>query len=303
MKTEGSNTVRSIVLAAVVAGVVATLSTWFLDRSSLSNQVAQAAPAADVYQNIRSRGSIRAAYYVGAPYFTIDPNTKKKGGIFFQVVEGMGKKLNLKVEWTEEVGFGEMIEGLRSRRFDIVGSGIWINAARGNEADFTAPVLYDVVFAYARVGDQRFDSKLGMVNSPAVRISVIDGEMASTIAGTDFPLAKTEALPQSTDFTQMILNVVAKKADITFLGLATARKYEEANPGQIYNVAPDHPLRVFPAAIMLPQGQYSLKRAMDIALEEMLNNNEVESIILQNEDVPGSHYRVAPTYTNPASRK
>jgi ABC-type amino acid transport substrate-binding protein len=49
--------------------------------------------------------------------------------------------LNLKVEWTEEVGFGQMIEGLSARRYDIVGSGIWQNAARSEQADFSLPLL------------------------------------------------------------------------------------------------------------------------------------------------------------------
>lgn len=245
------------------------------------------------YSQIRRSGVIRAGYFVGAPYFTIDPNTKQKGGMFHDIVESLAAKLNLKVDWTEEVGFGEMAQGLSASRFDIVGSGVWINAARGSVADFSLPVLYDGVGAYVRQDDHRFDSDLRAANAKDVKISTIDGEMAASIASKDFPNATVLSLPQNTDFTQMILNVVSQKADLTFLALGPARKYMQANPGQIRSVTPAAPIRVFPTALMLPEGEFQLKEAIDNALLEMINSGEIESIIRKYEEVPGSHLRVA----------
>ena len=64
-----------------------------------------------------------------------------------------------------------MIEGLDTNRYDVVGSGIWINASRGRGADFTIPLLYDAVCAYVRDDDRRFDDNVGA------------GDVATGIAG------------------------------------------------------------------------------------------------------------------------
>jgi ABC-type amino acid transport substrate-binding protein len=199
----------------------------------------------------------------------------------------------------EEVGFGEMAEGLSAGRFDVVASGIWISPDRARVADFTTPLLYDAVFPFVRSDDHRFDAKLDAANDPKITISTIDGEMAATIASADFPRAKTLSLPQSTDFTQMILNVASSRADLTFLALGPAEKYMRANPGQLRRLSADQPTRLFPTAIMLPQGEYSLKRSLDLVINDMLNTGEAEKIIAKYEETPGEHLRVARPFQLP----
>lgn len=295
MKTPKNPSLFSTCLVAAIIALVVTLgSSWVIPR--IYPPEGQNLPSQSVYDAVKARGTIRAAYFVGAPLFMLDPNTKQKSGIFHDVVESVAQRLNLRVEWTEEVGFGDMAEGLKVRRFDIVGSGVWINAARGAVADFSIPVVYDAVCAYSRFDDHRFDEDISKANAKEVRISTIDGEMAATIARSDFPQASIVSLPQNSDFTQMILNVANNKADLTFLGLGPARKYEAANPNQIRNITKGQPIRVFPTAIMLPASQYAFKREIDLALIELQNSGESESIIKRYEDTPGSHLRVAPGY-------
>lgn len=230
----------------------------------------------------------------------IDPNTKQKSGIFFDIVNAAAAKLGLKVDWTEEVGYGEMIQGLNARRYDIVGSGVWINAARGKDADFTIPAYYDAVMPFVRQDDNRFDQNLSILNSPQFTISTMDGELGAAIAQTTFPAAKTLQLPQTADFTQMILNVINHKADVVFLALAAARDFQAANPGTIKAVRPSQPIQVFPVAIMLPKGQYDLQSSLDYAITEMLTDGEIEAILQKYEKVPGSFVRSALPYQAPA---
>ncbi|HXN25280.1 MAG TPA: transporter substrate-binding domain-containing protein [Candidatus Dormibacteraeota bacterium] len=193
------------------------------------------------YSQIRSSGTIRAAYAVGAPLFEIDPNTSQKSGIFYDITNAAAKHLGLRVEWTEEVGYGQMIQGLSDRRYDIVGSGVWINADRGKSADFTNAAYYDAVYVYARNGDTRFKD-ISNINSPSFTISTMDGELGAAIAKADFPRARTLELPQNADFAQMILNVVSGKADVVFLAAAPARAYQVANPGKIMVTEPNRPV-------------------------------------------------------------
>ncbi|MBI4066146.1 transporter substrate-binding domain-containing protein [Candidatus Gottesmanbacteria bacterium] len=292
---------RSIIIPAAVSAFVVAVVLFSIpgllpDRSSESTN------SQLLYSQIRTSGTIRAAYAVGAPLFTIDPNTKQKSGIFHDVVTAAATRLGLKVDWTTEVGYGEMIEGLNTRRYDIVGSGVWINTARAKGGDFTVPIFYDAVFAYVKDGDARFDKDISVLNSPNFTISTMDGELGATIAKEDFPNAKTLELPQNADFAQLILNVVSGKADIVFLAAAPARSYQAASPGKIRVVDPKKPLRIFPNAIMIPQGQYELRQVLNYSLMEMLNDGEVESILKKYEKVPGSLLRIAPPY-QPAEAK
>jgi len=252
-----------------------------------------------LYSQIRDSGTIRAAYAVGAPLFTIDPNTQHKSGIFYDIVTTAAAKLGLKVNWNEQVGYGEMIQGLNAGRYDIVGSGVWINADRGKDADFTIPVYYDAVYPYARPTDTRFDKNISILNSPDHVISTMDGELGAAIAKADFPKARTLSLPQTSDFTQLILNVTTGKADVVFLAASAARAYQSVHPDQIKVVNAATPVRIFGDAIMLPQGQYTLREALNIALTEMLNDGEIDAILQKYETVPGSFLRVAPPYQIP----
>ncbi len=282
----------TVVISAVTASIVATVLFLLLSLREPGTSTA----TRPVYDRIRTNGTLRAAYAVGAPLFMIDPNTKQKSGVFYELVEGAATKLGVKVSWTEEVGYGEMVQGLAANRYDIVGSGVWINGARGKDADFTIPVYYDAVLAYVRDGDTRFDEDLSILNSPSYTISTMDGELGAVIAETDFPNARKVALPQMADFTQLILNVINKKADVVFLALAPARQYQAKHPGVIRSVGSGKPVRFFPVAIILPKGAYELKHSLDYALTEMLTNGEVETILRKYEKSTGSFLRVAPPY-------
>jgi ABC-type amino acid transport substrate-binding protein len=161
---------------------------------------------------VLERGTIRAAYIVTPPRTIKDPNTGRLSGISVDAFEEAAGLMNLKVEWVEEVSWATFLEGLKTDRYDVVASGIWPTASRGKQADFSVPIMYSVVHAYVRVDDTRFDQDLGLINSPNIKISTIDGEAAELIADAKFPQAQQLALPQMSSLSEMMLNVVNNKA-------------------------------------------------------------------------------------------
>lgn len=280
--------IRTAAIAAVAAALVSLIFLALTTtQQSTTTHVGQ-------YQRIQSSGVLRAAYAVGAPLFMIDPNSKQKSGLFYDLTNVAASKLGLTVQWTDEVGYGEMIAGLKANKYDIVGSGIWMNASRGKDADFSIPVYYDAVFAYVSEGDTRFDSAIAALNDPKYTISTMDGELGAAIAATDFPRARTLALPQNADFSQLILNVINHKADLVLLSSAAARQYQIANPGKLRQVPTKNPIRLFPVTLLLPKGSYELKQALDASLTEMLNNGELEKLLVNYEKAPNSFIRVHP---------
>lgn len=244
------------------------------------------------FERVIKDGKIRCGWVTNPPACFKDAKTGELKGIFVEAIETAAEKMKLKVEWTEEVGFGSMIEGLKANRYDMVPCAIWPTSARAREADFSIPLYYSGVCAYVRADDNRFFNKLDAINSPNITIATIDGEMAKAIAATDFPQAKTLELPQLSDISTMLLNVKEKKADVTFVELFFAFEFLKNNPGSIKNITPGNPVRVFPNTILLPRNQPEFEALVNTALEELTNLGTVDKLIDKYEPYPGTFYRL-----------
>lgn len=248
------------------------------------------------YHHVKETSIIRCGYVSNPPSCIIDPTTKKLSGIFVEVMEILAKNLNLKLEWVEEVGFGTMIEGIESNRYDIVPCAIWPNSDRAQHADFTIPLFYSGIGVYVRNDDNRFINNLQLINSSEISIATIDGEMAESIAKTDFPNAKTIQLPQLSQISNMLLNVQNKKADVSFVELYFAHEFLKNNPNTIKNIVPNNPIRIFPNTILLKAGEYKLKSMLNIALEQLINLGIIDKLIDKYEPEPGTFYRLQKPY-------
>lgn len=248
------------------------------------------------YDRIIETGIIRCGYVSNPPSCMVDPNTKKLTGIVVEAIEFAAKNLGLKVEWTEEVGFGSMIEGIKANRYDMVPCAIWPNAARARHVDFSIPLFYSGVGIYVRQTDNRFVDNIKAIDSKDVIIATMDGEMADTIARTDFPMAKTLQVPQLSEITTMLLNVKNNKADVTFVELFFANEFLKNNPGSIKNITPDKPVRIFPNTIMLKKGEFMLKSMINTSLEELINQGIINKLLDKYEPAPGTFYRLRSPY-------
>jgi ABC-type amino acid transport substrate-binding protein len=212
------------------------------------------------------------------------------------VLEAAAGKLGFKVTYAEEVSWGTMIEAMNSSRIDMMATGIWPNANRGKFASFSSPIFYSPVAAYVRAADTRFDGAIAKVNDSAIRISVVDGEMAEQIAKTDFPRAQRISLPQQTQVSQLLLEVQSGKSDITFVEPAVARDYIASNPGRVRPVGGIPPVRTFPTTLMTSNASPKLLNMLNVAIDELVRNGEVDAIIDRYEKDPNTIVRVKRTY-------
>lgn len=253
-----------------------------------------------VYDKVVSSGTIRACYTPYPPAAIKDPNTGKLSGVFVETLNKAAQNMGMKVDWNAEVGWGEMIESLNTDKCDIIGSPAWSNSTRGKSAEFSQPVYYSAINAYVRVNDNRFNSDISIANNANYKLATVDGETSQVIASRQFPNAKTVQLPQQTDVSQMLLNVVDGKADMAFLEPTVANQYIKSNPGKIKNVSTVKPVVIYGNIMMIKKGEFEFKSAIDNALIELLNNGYVDGLIDSYEkEYPGGFYRVAVPYTLP----
>ena len=268
--------------------------------SGCSTAVRQEAKELSVYDRVIKTGKLRCGYVVYTPGCIKDPNTGKLSGIGVEAIELVAQKLGLKVEWTEEVGWGTMIEGLQTGRYDLIATPIWTNANRAKVVDFAKPLFFSPVYAYVspRNSVQSTES-LSWLNSPSHTIATIDGETGEIIAQEDFPQAKTSSLPQLSDVSQLLLNVSTGKAEVAFVEPAVAVEFLKHNKGAVKVFSEDQPVRVFSNCWMFRRNQTEFKAMIDTVLDQLHNSGAINRIVAKFESSPGVFYRVALPYQKP----
>ncbi len=245
--------------------------------ASLSAAVAavgcsRATPAATVssaLQRANSSGQLRAAYISYPPSLVVDPSTKSIAGIMHDVMALVSQSLDLKLDYSEETTWATMIETVETGRADLVVTGLWPSARRARRAVFSDPIYYSPVKAYVRAGDVRFTGDIAAANDPAIRIATIDGELSATIAAESFVSAIAASLPQSTDVSQLLLQLTTNKADLTFVETAIAEEFIAKNGNTIAAVEDVPAVRLFPNTIMAAAGETGLMNAINVALREL----------------------------------
>lgn len=251
----------------IIVGIIALVALFvgFSAKNSTTQSVAD---------KVVDRGEIRIGYIIYPPLLSKDEATGKLSGISYDLVEAAATKLNLKTNWVEEVGWGSAIEGLKTKRYDILGTQMWPNSARAREAVFSTAPFNSVIYPYVKAGDTRFDGNLSRLNSNQYSISAVDGEMATFIAAQDYPNAKLNTLPQLTSYAEVLLNIVNGKADIGFIEPSTANDLLKTNPGKIVRVG-NTPVRTFGNSFAFARGQESMVSMWNVAISELINDGTV----------------------------
>lgn len=283
---------------AILSGIVAAIVAVALVNLTNVGKTGGEGKSSE-FQNILATKTIRCGYVVYPPGLVKDPNTGKIGGIFPEALESVAERLGYAIVWAEEVGWGTMVEGLRAGRYDAVCSPVWANATRAQFVEFTKPLFFSGIGVYVRADDHRFDSDLGAINSPDVKIATIDGEMTSIIADQDYKQAERVALPQNSDVSQVLLNVLDRKADVTFVEPYIAEEFMKTRPGALRNLVPNRPVRIFPNTMLVRQDEIEFKNLLDVMLAEALNSGRVDHLLAKYDLGGGTFYPLALPYREP----
>jgi len=219
-----------------------------------------------------------------------DPNTGKLSGIYHDVIEKIAGNVSLKVEWTEEVGWANQIEGLQAGRYDMICSPVSLNSGRARAADFSIPLFYSPVQVWVKADNNSLQS-IDQLNDPKIKIAVLDGEQTSVFARQFFPKAQTVSLPQTVQFSDLLLQVTTGKADVVFAEPLAVREFMESNPGSLKAITSTKPLVLVPNIFLLKRDEFVFKEMMDNALRELFNTGYMDQVISQYEKYPNSYVR------------
>lgn len=277
--------------------ILASSLVAFLAARQFPTQSASTTPEKEsTYARVLRTGEIRCAYAVYEPPLIKNPNTGQLSGIFYDVMEEAGRRLNLKIRWVEEVGYGTIAEGFVADRYDAFCNAVWPTPERSRGADFTIPLYYSPVDVIVRADDHRFDGDLTKLNDPAYTFAVKDGDVSASFAAQVFPRAHTVSIPDMADTSQLLVDLVHNKADAVISSPELMENFLGKNPGTVRDITPDHPINTPPNTIMIKPDQHQFKVMLDVTLQGLLSSGFVDAALEKYRDYHPAFLRVAPPY-------
>lgn len=268
----------------------------FLFFVLISPTVFAADQKASAFDRVMRTGTIKCAYILIPPETTKDLNTGQLSELAYDIAQEVGRRLNLKIEWAEEVGFQTLAAGLETGRYDAVCFSLYRYSIAAPKVDYSIPLFYSSTGIFVRADDRRFDGRAEALNNPDITIATIDSKMSQFIAAEDFPKAKTLSMPQMTDMPQMMLAVESGKADVALVNGLVAEGYLKANPGKLKNIAIESPVRIFSHGFAFAKEQYDLVKMIDITLEEMHDHGFIQKILDRYDLTAKTYIRAAKPY-------
>jgi polar amino acid transport system substrate-binding protein len=221
------------------------------------------------FERVLRTGTLRCGYVAWPPFLIKDPNTGAVSGIAADFMNAIADELALKLDWAEEVGWGNFHEGLNANRYDAMCVPVWESGARARIALLSRPLYNSPLFAYARDDDNRFDASLDAINDPSVRVTTLEGDVTRAIRAQLFPKSQELAIPQMGDPSEMVLNVTMKKADISLDNPFAVRTFNEKSNDKLKAVGGGKPVRLFANTIAVRLGETDFKNLLDSTIDAL----------------------------------
>lgn len=208
-----------------------------------------------------------------------DPNTGKMSGFIYDIMQEVGRSLNLKVEYTLEVPWDSIPMSLQSGKADAHCAGIWATPSRGRVMAFSKPLGYSSTAIFARKGDNRFDYNLERINQPDIRVALSDDDITTEIYRRDFSKAQKYELPQLSPPEELFLAIATKKADITFNGPSRLPVFERSYPNAVKAVPVKDTRYIFPSTVAVDIGEEKLLHVINTTIDQLINSGTIDRII------------------------
>lgn len=230
-----------------------------------------------VYERIMQTKTIHCGYADWAPFIVTDPNTKQVSGLMKEVMDEIGKRMGVKVEWTASLGWGEVTVAANGGKIDMFCNTIWTDVAQLQNMSLSRPLFYTPTYAYVRANDHRFDNNYEAINQPETTIIGIDGDTTYLTMTERFPKAKMLGLPNISGISEQVSSLLTKKGDVTLADPSAIGDFSRKNPGKIKQV-PGKPLFIMNEVLVTRAGEQQLMNVINTALYSLINEGFLDNL-------------------------
>jgi ABC-type amino acid transport substrate-binding protein len=242
--------------------------------------LAPQAHAASGFDEVMKTRTLRCAYAPITPFIVIDPATHQVSGLMVDLVNTIGERLNLKIDWSQEVGWGQIAEGMNTGKYDAFCGEIWQTAGRAGAMSFSTPTTYHKVFPCVSGKTNAYDASTDTLNAADKTFYGYDGDISMQTVKNLFPNAKATPIPDTMTWAEALQSVADGKADaIATCDKITVDGFNKNNPEKTLKIAaPDHPITVVNTGLALPLGDVKLKNMIDVTINEMVADGTLETL-------------------------
>jgi len=231
-----------------------------------------------ILDRIRQTGVLRVGFFAYDPAFIHDDAYGGMRGVFHDVIVKIAEKNDWEIQWSEEVGYGVIADGLREGRFDVFGSTVWPTEERKADADFSISLYGSPVFVWARPD---FVSSIDRLREmKAVNVSVKEGDIQDSIAKDEFPNLRVVRVPQLADVLEVLRFVSDERADVTFAEPYLLDHFRKEEGRKLVSVT-NTPVRIFENAFMFRKGESELKQLFDDEIASLIQSGEIQELLIK----------------------
>lgn len=259
----------------------------------------RAADNETAFDRILRTGTLRCGYTSAPPYLTIDPNTRALSGIQYDIVNEMGRRMDVKIEWAVEAGFSTAVADLQAGKYDMFCNALTPTGVRSKFVDFTDPPFILPFDIWVRADDHRFDGGPATLNIASAKMAVIEGNVMAIIHQQNFPnSASVGVVSMGDENVDLLLTVSTGKADFTVMERTTGENFIAKNPGTLRRLL-NKPFRLVPYTYPIPKGDNKLRQTINTTLLEMQATGALDAILDAHKAEAPHLLRLPPLYAVP----
>jgi polar amino acid transport system substrate-binding protein len=201
-----------------------------------------------LFAEIKRSGKLRVGVSEIVPWATHDKDGNLVG-FEIDVAKKLARDLGVEPEFYPEE-FHYLIPDLLAGRFDVIVSGLSINASRALQVDFSAPYNTADVTLAANSKGASASPTLRSFDKQSVTVGVLEGTTAEDMAGIALPNAQIRTY---TDDSRLFDDLIQGKLDAAVADRPRAEIVAQLFPSNVTCVC-ETPLATYPAAFAVRRG-------------------------------------------------
>lgn len=220
---------------------------------------------------------LRVAFTNYPPALVYDHECDSFSGIFYEIIVEIAKKYEWQIRWSEETGYGVIVDGLRHNRFDLFGSTVWPTPERKEQASFSNSLYESNVYAWVRGG---FDNEYQSIkDKKELRVAVRENDISHSIASSDFSDQRFVYVPQLTGTMDLLSFVAQDKADVTFVESFLADIFNQKSSVKLVRLSSAEPIRIYENTFIFLKDDSSLRDLFNVEIKIMKESGFISELL------------------------
>jgi ABC-type amino acid transport substrate-binding protein len=228
----------------------------------------------DLLASVKKNGTLRVCAINYTPWNILDPVKSTWDGINVEIVNEIGKALDVKVAWVDSA-WSTIIQNVKTNKCELAAAALWTSPPRAENVSFTRPVGGDgsTLFVPADSNIARYED----IDQPGKTITVLSGSADERLAKETFKKAQVKSLVTD-QVAAHILEVASNRADAAFGGFAGNAQFIASNPNIRVKPLPDLLVNYVPFAYAVPAKEYFFRDYISTVIGNLDSSGKLEAI-------------------------